>query len=817
MDVQRRISYGHSHDLHINVRLTVGVLEGLNTEVDYKTLLDDPYLRYQHMHLSDKVDLFVTCSIVSGGKDLSAPMRTARRINSKDWRWDELLELPFQYSSLPRNASLTFTVWEIKRPGVVGPIGNAYVTLFSKTGSLRKGRQRLKLWMTGTSPDPLQMAYETDGVSERIHAMEKRLKKLERGDIMSIDWLDAMTINEVQKTIAEEKPNLGPMLYIDLPQFDYPVVFLENITELAPAPSTLSGIHDPEIDFDNLLETKHRLLTRAYRRGHLGQDLKPNAQIRNILIKILRSPPTKALTVREKDLIWKFRFYLTRDKRALTFFLKCVDWTDDGEVIQATELLQRWERINIDDALELLSNTFANEVVRAYGVGVLEMADDSRLELYLLQLVQALKHENWDLDEISGTRTSELASFLIARSVQNFNLGNRFYWYLTVEMNDSNPADYGHTLMYQSVRTAFITELEKVPGKISMTEQIQRQEDLVSKIQTIGQEMIKGKDSRPKKIERLRQILGVHDGLDDFPSMPLPLDPDIMVCGIRPEKAYMFKSALMPLRLTFKTEKGIGADYTVIFKTGDDLRQDQLILQMITLMDSLLQQEQLNLRLIPYKALALGPEHGMVQYIDSVSVAAVLDGEGSVQSFFRKHNADQNAPYGIKAEVMDTYIRSCAGYCVISYILGIGDRHLDNLMLRTDGHLFHIDFGYILGRDPKPFAPPMKLTKEMLEGMGGATSAEYKKFSSNCYNAFLILRRSANLILNLFNLMTTANIPDIAAEPDKCVAKIEEQFRLDLDEEDAVAYLQTVINDSVGALFPQMVEQIHKYMQYWRK
>lgn len=109
---------------------------------------------------------------------------------------------------------------------------------------------------------------------------------------------------------------------------------------------------------------------------------------------------------------------------------------------------------------------------------------------------------------------------------------------------------------------------------------------------------------------------------------------------------------------------------------------------------------------------------------------------------------------------------------MITYLLGVGDRHLDNLLLSTDGHLFHVDFGFILGRDPKPFPPPMKLCKEMIEAMGGANSPHYLNFQQYCYTAFTTLRRNANLILNLFSLMVDANIPDIKIEPEKAVMKV---------------------------------------------
>lgn len=133
------------------------------------------------------------------------------------------------------------------------------------------------------------------------------------------------------------------------------------------------------------------------------------------------------------------------------------------------------------------------------------------------------------------------------------------------------------------------------------------------------------------------------------------------------------------------------------------------------------------------------------------------------------------------------------------------------------GTLFHIDFGYILGRDPKPLPPPMKLSKEMVEAMGGVGSEHYHEFRKQCYTAFLHLRRHANLILNLFSLMVDASVPDIALEPDKAVKKVQDKLRLDLTDEEAVHYVHNLLDLSVTAVMAVLVEQLHKFAQYWRK
>lgn len=123
---------------------------------------------------------------------------------------------------------------------------------------------------------------------------------------------------------------------------------------------------------------------------------------------------------------------------------------------------------------------------------------------------------------------------------------------------------------------------------------------------------------------------------DGLASVPLPLDPSCGISGLDPSTVILFRSAMYPALIDFTAhkldenddlkyaEKGISSSsnvicdnvhfpdqddsliYKIIFKSGDDLRQDQLVMQLISLMDSLLKKVNLDLGLLTYGILATG-------------------------------------------------------------------------------------------------------------------------------------------------------------------------------------------------------------------
>ena len=159
-------------------------------------------------------------------------------------------------------------------------------------------------------------------------------------------------------------------------------------------------------------------------------------------------------------------------------------------------------------------------------------------------------------------------------------------------------------------------------------------------------------------------------------------------------------------------------------------------------------------------------------------------------------------------------------------------------MMLPAGNLFHIDFGFILGLDPKPLPPPFRFTTEMCDAMGGTEGEDYQKFvllmkinmlylflffnayvcswfyrfRSKCCQAYNILRKEASLIINLLSLMVDAGIEglSIAQDPARAIKNVQDKFRLNLTDEQAENFFLGLINDSLNALAPKVMEWAHK-------
>eukprot|EP01127_Copromyxa_protea_P002451 TRINITY_DN12331_c0_g1_i1.p1 TRINITY_DN12331_c0_g1~~TRINITY_DN12331_c0_g1_i1.p1 ORF type:complete len:261 (-),score=28.71 TRINITY_DN12331_c0_g1_i1:123-821(-) len=122
-------------------------------------------------------------------------------------------------------------------------------------------------------------------------------------------------------------------------------------------------------------------------------------------------------------------------------------------------------------------------------------------------------------------------------------------------------------------------------------------------------------------------------------------------------------------------------------------------------------------------------------------------------------------------EAVSKFTESCAGYCAASYVIGLGDRHNDNIMVCDSGQIFHIDFAHFLGNTMK-FAgcnretAPFVMTHEYLNVIGGEESQNYVRFIQHACFCYQILRDNINVIEILFLTLLTAKIPELSSRGD---------------------------------------------------
>jgi phosphatidylinositol kinase/protein kinase (PI-3 family) len=91
------------------------------------------------------------------------------------------------------------------------------------------------------------------------------------------------------------------------------------------------------------------------------------------------------------------------------------------------------------------------------------------------------------------------------------------------------------------------------------------------------------------------------------------------------------------------------------------------------------------------------------------------------------------------------------GCSLITYLLQIKDRHNGNILLDREGHLVHIDFGFMLSNSPGNLgfeAAPFKLPLEYVEVLGGADSENYREFKRLFKDGFEAARKHCDRIVS---------------------------------------------------------------------
>ena len=523
----------------------------------------------------------------------------------------------------------------------------------------------------------------------------------------------------------------------------------------------------------------------------------------------------------EKEVIWKGRDQLVHMPDALPTFLRSVDWRDPKHRGEAYQYLRQWQPpLYLEDALELLTFEFADTRVREYGVMCIANMHDSDLQRYLLQLVQCLKFELH--------HNNALIRLLMRRALMNrYQIGHFLFWHLMSEFTGSEIG----CVVYNNILhdRNYYTKQNKQDAKghdggeheetdessffgsfewcerfglyieeyllfsTTHARELLMQCNLMNRLQMISQKIYYFKKFEHMESSLLKSKLALY--LTEFnKSLPntisMPLNPRWRCTHCIVNKCRYMSSAQVPLWLEFANADTNADNIKILFKAGDDLRQDILTLQVLRIMDKLWLDRGLNLRLLPYNVVSTGNSLGMVEIVLNSDTTNNIHcdfgggpqkGATNVTTHFQFLNKYNPTLHEFE-KARDNYLRSVAGYCIATYVLGIGDRHPDNIMIRKTGELFHIDFGHFLGnfktkklglvtvnREKAPFVflPAMKYVIEYnYKSQTSDNKHLYSKFVEYCLGAYMALRIRHRLLFNLFLLMVPSVMPELVQTGD---------------------------------------------------
>lgn len=235
----------------------------------------------------------------------------------------------------------------------------------------------------------------------------------------------------------------------------------------------------------------------------------------------------------------------------------------------------------------------------------------------------------------------------------------------------------------------------------------------------------------------------------------------------------------------------------LIFKAGDDCRQDMLAIQLISLFKDIFIKANLNIFLFPYQVIAVGLDTGLIEVIPDAITRDQMGRErinNLVDYFEYMYGFVESKKY---KEAVKNFVSSLAGYSLVTYFLNIKDRHNGNIMIDKYGHIIHIDFGYMFEISPgnMNIELSVKLTNEIYELL--KLSDSFDSYIDLVVKGFYALRRNSKDIVFLVDSCKDSGLPCFKKN---AVENLMGRFKLSMNDDEARSFMISTIVGSIGKI-----------------
>jgi phosphatidylinositol 4-kinase len=260
---------------------------------------------------------------------------------------------------------------------------------------------------------------------------------------------------------------------------------------------------------------------------------------------------------------------------------------------------------------------------------------------------------------------------------------------------------------------------------------------------------------------------------------------------------------------------------SMIVKSNDDLRQEVCMVQFIEMCQVIFREAGLDLWLEPYGIISTTSSTGLIETLtDALSLDALKKKDGYI-SLAHHFQSSYGHDAARLLQAKHSFVTSLAAYSLVCYVFQIKDRHNGNILLDTEGHLIHIDYGFILGIAPGGSfsieTAPFKLTPEMVEVMGGVDGALFDEFAALFAGGFFALQLNVERIMALVEIMAEQSRYPCFQATDRSVilqrlrARLLPGGRLPVSKVDTVAFALDLITQSYNSITTLQYERYQNF------